>query len=916
MNQHNVNLMVNLVKTRPPRVADKLVARGCLALLTDAHDKPSIKLMLMEAAAGAGKSTLLLQLYQQLESQNKALAWLSLGAHDLDPVTLLNGIASALQCQLPQVGSACLAMLRAGAGIPPRTMLITLFNEILAYGHSITVFLDDIHLCATVQNRDLLQCILEDSPANLRLVMAGRALPELSLNKLAARGQLLHLTTHDIRVSHQDANTLFRDCYGLNLDDEDRAVLLNRTDGWINGLQIAALSLARCDDKKAYISHLQGSQRDMSDYIEEDIYTKLSEEIQIFLACTSVLEVFNVQLCDAITLNSNGQEMINQISHLNLFIIQLDEQNNWYRYHHLFSDFLQQQLLSLPKQDIHDIHLRAYRWCLKNNLFSQAVDHALTCQDWRSASIAIEACRVELMINNRLATLANWIDGLPQSVVDTRPIILLILGWHYAMQRNFSLAKQYLKKVNALWATTQHDTHFQPANFEKEIAALGSVITINRDDWQEMLQLSDSTVVNESDRDDVFDNVYHSVLIYAHVFVGRFDKAHRLAVQQSLLAKDNNMLASVYCFIFSGWGYRQSGDLQSAQQQYQQAGLAASNMFADKWGAFCVPQALMMELYYEWDMLEEALKNKPNLHDLVIEAAFIDPIICSHITHSRTLSLAGDHEGALQILAEGEAFGKREACTRIIINMLSERVWLLLKMDRLEAAQQSAGDLYGMETVSNVTQKTEQRVWLDSHYQRDITRVRLELFNHSIKYSLALLAPYIEQAKREARHYPLVNLLILKSLVLNRQGKTKTALKHMAEAISYASTGQLIRTFKDAGSEAHELFTACLGQWALHAGVSSRDVDGGYLKKLKESFSVTQQDSEEEAVLFKNYGTLTHREKELMLHLSHGLKNKQLAQKLSLSENTIAWHLKNLYSKLGVSNRTAAANVARKLNKL
>ncbi len=138
-------------------------------------------------------------------------------------------------------------MLRAGAGIPPRTILITLFNEILAYGHSITVFLDDIHLCATVQNRDLLQCILEDSPANLRLVMAGRALPELSLNKLAARGQLLHLTTHDI---------LFRDCYGLNLDDEDRAVLLNRTDGWINGLQIAALSLARCDDKKAYISHL------------------------------------------------------------------------------------------------------------------------------------------------------------------------------------------------------------------------------------------------------------------------------------------------------------------------------------------------------------------------------------------------------------------------------------------------------------------------------------------------------------------------------------------------------------------------------------------------------------------------------------------------------------------------------------
>jgi len=310
------------------------------------------------------------------------------------------------------------------------------------------------------------------------------------------------------------------------------------------------------------------------------------------------------------------------------------------------------------------------------------------------------------------------------------------------------------------------------------------------------------------------------------------------------------------------------------------------------------------------------LKNKPNLHDLVVEAAIIDPIICSHVTHSRTLSLAGDQEGALQVLAEGEAFGKREACTRIIINMLSERVFLLLKMERLEAAQQSANDLYSIEMVSGIAHETEQRVWLDSYYQRDITRVRLELFNHSIEHSLTLLAPHIDQAKREIRYYPLVNLLILKSLILNRQGKTKTALKHMVEAISYAASGQLVRTFKDAGSEAYELVTACLGQWELHAGMSTREVDGDYLKKLKQSFSVTQQDSQEDAVAIENYGTLTHREKELMLHLSHGLKNKQLAEKLSLSENTIAWHLKNLYSKLGVSNRTAAANVARKLNKL
>ena len=911
-----MNLSINLVKTRPPHCTDNLVQRDCLDLLIQAHESPQVKLILVEAAAGSGKSTLLLQMYGAIEDKGGQLAWLSLGVNDKDPISLLAGIATALQSQGSHVGGACLALLQAGAGIPASTILTTLFNEIYAYQKNITLFLDDLQLCESPENTQILQDMLENSPANLRLVLGSRVEPALNLVKLLARGQARRFSGEDIRASHNDTKLLFQKGFALNIDDEDIAVLVNRTDGWMNGLQIAALSLARRDNKKAYIKELKGSQQDISTYIDLDIYQKLPEHIKAFLAYSCVLEMFSAELCDAITLKDNSRALIDEVRKLNLFIIQLDEDNNWYRYHHLFNDFLQGQLAKLPAQVVHAIHERAYKWCLENELYGEAVAHAITCQDYASASDAIEACRLEYMINNRISTLEQWIGQLPKEMLNKRPVLLLTLGWHHAMHRNFSQALQYLQKIEQVLAAGNGTLkNMAPSQLKNDMAALKGVITINRGNLDELLFLSNQGEDIISEKDTIFDNAYLSSLIYAHVFVGRFDKAHRLAVELQMLSENNNILALVYSYIFRGWAYRQTGDFKNAQLQYQQASSAAEAMHLDKRLAFPAPAALQMELYYQWNELDKALENMPNLHELAKDSATIEPIICSHTISARLAFLDGNEQLALQILAEAEAMAKRESCHLSVVSMLAERVTLLLKMEDADGAFDSAQDLYqACRLQSSAT--NEGSFWLDSEYLRDLTIVALELYHHKIEKSPALIQQHIEIARREGRHFPLVNLLIHKSVLVSRNGKDKQGLKHMSEAISLAEKGGLIRIFLDAMPEAKQILLNCLRHWEAQPTQFTEVVGEKYLLKLKGCFDITEQAPALEAVSLEGLEPLTLREQELLRHLSAGLKNKELAHKLSLSENTIAWHLKNLYSKLRVSNRTSAVDVARKLDKL
>lgn len=908
-----MNLAINLVKTRPPQYTDKLILRDCLVSLCEAHESRQVKIILLEAMAGAGKSTLLQQLYEHLAQEQQQVAWLSLGENDRDPIVLLADIANAMQSQGTNVGSACLALLQAGAGIPANTILTTLFNEIFAYQHSITLFLDDLQLCENPDTQSLLKSFFEHSPANLRLVIGSRVQPELNLVKLQARGQLVRFNAEQIRASIHDGHRFFNHAYNFKIDGEDINTLLERTDGWMNGLQIAALALGQRDNKKAYIKELNGSQRELSDYIDVDIFQKLPVGLQTFLVKSSVLDMINFELCDALTLQKNSLELIEQVIKLNLFIIPLDSNQHWYRYHHLFHDFLQKKLAQYPQEQIHELHQRAYKWCLKHQMYGEAVVHGIKCEDWNGAADAIEACRLEFMVSNRISTLQLWIAQLPKGYINTRPILLLTLGWYYAMSRQFSLANEYLIRIDGFLQSDSLKNNLLQI-LQSDSRALRGVISINRGDPEELFNLSRTYDVVLLDHQDVFDSAFLSSVIYAHVFSGDFDKAHRLAIEMQMQHQGSNIVALVYSYIFRGWAYRQTGDFKNALLQYHQAESAAQDLSADKLLKFSVPDALQMELHYEWNELTAAGGISPNLSELAKDSSTIEAIICGYIYSSRLAYLEGQPQRALQILAEGEALAKQEVCHLALVSMLAERVRLLLNIQMLSAAKQTAYDLY-LAYDQHKTNESKNN-WLDTEYLRDITIIRLEIFTGDIQQGLSLASAQIEKAQQQHRYFPLVQLCILKALCLAECGKEKHALKCMAQAIHYGATSEMVRSFMDAPPRAQLLITSCLTQWDQQF----QNIYGGitpiYLSKLKECFGVADITEDLDNSLPQDLEPLTLREQELLQHLSAGLKNKQLAQLLSLSENTIAWHLKNLYGKLGVSNRTSAVDVARKLDKI
>jgi ATP/maltotriose-dependent transcriptional regulator MalT len=916
MNVYSGLQMINLAKTQPPVGSSTVIERECFAKLLHAYRTSTAKFILLEASAGAGKSSLLAQLYHHLNSHDEPIAWFSLDQDDRDPMQLLFGVATALQTIGGGVGSAAQALLHAGTGVPVRAVVTTLMNEIYAYRQPVTLLLDDLYLAESPENVIILQEMITKGPSNFLIVAASRSMPAINLAKQAARGEFYKFTTQDLRMSNQEAKRFFGDGYQLDISDDDIETLVERTDGWINGLQVVALSLVGRDDKHRYINELAKSQQAITDYIEEDVFNKLPAGIQTFLVYTSIFDLFTPDLCNAITKKDNSEDLINTIKKLNLFIITLDEKNHWYRYHHLFQEFLRERLNRHSMSEVKSIHHAAYQWCLKNQWLGEAVNHAIYCEDWSGACEAVETCRQELMTHNRLSTLEGWINKLPDHIISERPIILLTLGWCYAMKRDFGYAQLYLDRATAALnlQSVKTDAGFNDTiPLSHDMTALRSVIMINRGDATDMLALSNSADQRVPDRHNVFDSVYTTVLIYAHVYVGRFDKAHRLAVDQALLDKNENILSTVYSHVFRGWGYRQAGDLKSAKQQYEYALMAAEHMLGDKWLAFSVPEALLMEVYYEWDMMDEAKSRKPGLRFLTTESAIIEPVICTYLAQSRVAHVEGGHKTALDLIAEGEALGRQSNCNRTVVNMLSERVRLLLNLQQLEAAKQTADELSAIVDHECATEQVTVDVWSENGYLRDISKVRIELFTQNIDQSLSLLGEHIRRAKLDGRHYVLVNLFILESLVLNRCGKEKTALKQLSRAITLAATSGLIRSFVDFGKALAPLISKCLRQWGAVESVNEKPVDADYLATLKRYYCVTDKLNNELALDLETMEPLTAREQELLQQLSHGLKNRQIAEKLSLSENTVAWHLKNLYSKLQVSNRTSAVNVARRL---
>ena len=455
-----------------PITRPELVHRPRLIKLLNAGTRSGRKMTLISAPAGFGKTTLVSQWANNLRLDDEKdiqtvyrIVWVSLDEGDNDPVRFLTYLIAAIN-RVDGVdatlGESALGMLESSQPTPPEEILTSLINESAAISDRIIVVLDDYHVIESPQIDEVLAFLLEHLPPQLHLVIATREDPYLPLARLRARGQLTELRAVNLRFTYSEAAEFLGQVMGLNLSAEDIAALETRTEGWIAGLQLAAISMQGSKDGTSFIKSLTGSHRYVLDYLIEEVLEQQSERVLTFLLQTAILDRLTGSLCDALTGQDDGQATLERLEHDNLFIVPLDEERCWYRYHHLFVDLLRKRLHQTQPEQLPTLHLRAFEWYEENGFVDDSIEHSLRAEDFERAAQQIERVAEVVWASGVDTKLRRWLDRLPVELVFSKPQLCIFNAWYLIASGKQDAAERFLQSADLALEPPDYATETVP----------------------------------------------------------------------------------------------------------------------------------------------------------------------------------------------------------------------------------------------------------------------------------------------------------------------------------------------------------------------------------------------------------------------------------------------------------------------
>ena len=538
--------------SRPSR--PNVVLRPCLIERLD--EGLQGRLILVSAPAGFGKTTIISEWAagcRRLEPEVRP-AWLSLDEGDGDPARFLAYLVAALRTVAADVGEGVLGMLQSPQPPPTESMLTALLNEIATLPHGVVLVLDDYHVVDSEPVDQALAFLLEHLPPQLHLVIATREDPHLPLARWRARGQLTELRAADLRFTPSEAAEFLNRVMGLDLSAEDITALETRTEGWIAGLQLAALSLQGRSDAAGFIQAFTGSHRFVLDYLVEEVLQRQPERARSFLLQTAILDKLCGALCDAVTGQKHGQGMLERLERGNLFVVPLDDERQWYRYHHLFADVLQARLLEEQPDQLPALHRRASEWYEENGSRSDAIRHALCAKDFGWAADLIElAWPLVEESGSQTATWLDWAGALPDELIRARPV--LSVWYAYALLGSGEIEAAETRLTDAeRWLRTPDESDGQSA--------------------------SRAVVVDEEQRRSLLATIAVARAYYAHS-LGDVPGTVKHAQRVLELLPEGERLRRGQATALMGMTYWASGDLEAADRvfvDYSMRLLAAGNI--------------------------------------------------------------------------------------------------------------------------------------------------------------------------------------------------------------------------------------------------------------------------------------------------------------------------------------------------
>jgi LuxR family maltose regulon positive regulatory protein len=898
-------------KVRAPRTRPNLVTRP---RLREAIARNEVcPLTLLSAPAGFGKTTLLAEWSEDRSDGGGPVAWLSLEESDSDPARFLAYLVGALQEVEEGIGEGVLASLRS-PGMPPIEALMGgLVNDLAEVAHEITLVLDDYHLIDSERVHEAVSFLLEHLPENVRLVVSGRTDPPLPLARLRARGQMTEIRAADLRFTPEEAAAFLNEVMGLSLSEVDVAALEEVTEGWVAALQLTALSMRGRKDPSGFVESFSGSNRHVLDFLAEEVLERQSEGVRQFLLKTSVLERMSAPLCDALTGRNDGQQMLERLEHDNLFVIALDDERRWYRYHHLFADFLRSRLQRGQPERMKELHRRAAEWYEQNGWMSEAIRHALAAQEHDRAADLVEHVARKMWFRAEIMTLLGWLEELPEETRRRRPQLLL----------------QYSAAL--LWVGRLDDVEPLVQEIERAVGVSGE----GRD---EDLRPSADEPLRQ-----VLLGFFAAVRSWRAYLKGEPHGAISLAQQALALLPDKDLELRSFAAFRLAEAYRTADDLEAASAafaetaelgraagheylvlramsrqaklQMAQARLRKADHVLQRTLRFAVERGgdsllatgeayvVVGKLLYEWDKLETAARRLKEGIRLAERMGQFDTLVEGYVTLSRLEVAQGNAESALESALEASKLAQRSGAGEVIVEAAAWNARLHLTRNDLTAAVLELERIADVPAVSvSMVRETEQ-----------LARARLTVARGEHEEALRLLEALRQSTEAAGRTGKLIEILTLQALALWERSRRERALGTLMRALALAEPEGYVRTFVDEGAKVGELLSAALeARQRGHPDAAIR-IPARYLAKL---LAVLAQESAAPDVGEQLSEPLSERELEVLALIAAGDSNEEIASKLFVSVSTVKTHINNLYRKLGTRSRTQAVARATEMSLL